>query len=332
MQTDHVLRPEDFTEETDAAKLSPVKEHWDAFMNHNWLPSLAKKYGAELCDQRALWKAYLKENNLEPKALLKDGVHLNAHGEWLMAECVKAYLRYDPRLGPSPMEDAVKTWEVGRDLNWVAGKLRLEFEGSRVDAICKPGQAPPAGVLIDRRKPSAWAETYGFTRATTKPEGRARVKWPVIAPISSEQPLLVEMWTLTATKDSQNDKLFTFTLAGSRTGADGEGRSDARFVSRSGRVVIEPKDWNVGYAIGLAGIKPVPDTFEVRWEVEPRFVDEFYTPAGADNLASETTVTLAQGLPNTRHVLEISGSAATPISALRVYRPAFFSGAPVAQP
>ncbi|MEO7318480.1 MAG: hypothetical protein ABIZ56_05780 [Chthoniobacteraceae bacterium] len=62
-------------------------------MNHNWLPSLAKKYGAELCDQRAIWKQYLTDHALEPKALLKDGVHLNAHGEFLMAQCVNAYRR-----------------------------------------------------------------------------------------------------------------------------------------------------------------------------------------------------------------------------------------------
>ena len=43
MQNDHVTKPADFTEETDAAKLPPAGKHWDAFMNHNWLPSLAKK-------------------------------------------------------------------------------------------------------------------------------------------------------------------------------------------------------------------------------------------------------------------------------------------------
>ena len=49
-------------------------------MNHNWLPSLARKYGTEICDQRSVWKQYLKNNQYEPKALLRDGVHLNAHG------------------------------------------------------------------------------------------------------------------------------------------------------------------------------------------------------------------------------------------------------------
>jgi len=321
MQNDHVTKPADFTEETDAAKLPPAGKHWDAFMNHNWLPSLAKKYGAELCDQRALWKAYLQENNLEPRALLKDSVHLNEHGEWFMAECVKAYLRYDPKLGPSPAESRVKTYEVGKDVRWMDGKLRLEFEGNRVEVVCKPGDAPPAAVRLDGRKPSEFPELYGFTRAVTKPPGKWPVKWPVIAPIGSTKPLLVEDWTLAATRvDAANDKLFSFTLTGSKTGPDGEGRSDARFVSKSGRVVIETNDWNVTYALSLGGIKPVPDAFAVNWKVEPRFLDEFVSP-GVTDTATETRVTLASGLPNGKHTLEISGSEATPIVVIRVYRP-----------
>jgi hypothetical protein len=121
-------------------------------------------------------------------------------------------------------------------------------------------------------------------------------------------------------KDTANEKLFTFVLGGSKTGPDGEGRSDAHFASKSGRVVIATNDWNVTYSMSLAGIKPVPEQFTVKWQVEPRFVDEFVSP-GVTNAAVETTLTLAQGLPNTKHTLEISGTPATPIGALRVYCP-----------
>lgn len=320
MQTDHVTKPADFTEETDPAKLPPAGQHWDAFMNHNWLPSLAKKYGAELCDQRSLWKTYLKDNLLEPSALLRDSVHLNAHGEWFMAACVSAYLRRDPRFDPAPADTWVKTYTVGREVRWGDGKLRLDFEGSRVEVVCRTGSAPPAVVRIDGRKPSEWPQLYGFTRAVTKPEGKWPVKWPVIAPIGSQAPLLVEDWTLEVVHDAQDEKWFSFKLAGSKTGPDGDGRSDARFVSKSGRIVIETNDWNVAYALSLAGIKPVPERFTVTWQVQPRFVDEFLSP-GVQDPASETTVTLAQGLPNARHTLEISGGPDTPIAAVRVYRP-----------
>ena len=237
-----------------------------------------------------------------------------------MAECVKAYLRYDPKLGAAPAEEWVKTYEVGKDVKWANGKLRLEFEGSRVEVIAMPGKGAPAAVRIDGRKPSEFAELYGVTRAVTKPEGKWLVKWPVIAPIGSQAPLLVEDWTMEVRKDAANDKLFTFTLTGSKTGADGEGRSDARFVSKSGRVIIETNDWNVSYALNLGGITSVPDAFAVKWTVEPHFRDEFLSP-GETNTATEARVTLASGLPNRRHTLEISSGEAAPVATIRVYRP-----------
>jgi hypothetical protein len=245
----------------------------------------------------------------------------NDHGEWLMAECVKAYLRYDPHLGPSPAEDWVKTLDVGKEVKWADGTLQCEFTGRRVDAICGTSDAAPAAIRIDGRKPSERAELYGFTRAVTEPQGKWLVKWPVIAPIGSQVPLLVEDWTLAVTRDSTVEQRFTFTLTGSKTGPDGAGRSDERFVSQSGRVVLEANNWNVAYALGvLGGINPVPDEFDVKWCVEPHFVDEFIFSDASDP-AAETTVTLAEGLPNARHTPELSGSEETPITALRVYRP-----------
>lgn len=321
IQTDHVTKTADLTEETDPAKVPIQSGRWDAFFNHNFLPSIAKKYGAELCGQRTIWKTYLAENKLEPKALLKDDVHLNAHGEFLMAEIVKAHLRRDATFDPSPAEAWVKTLVVGKDVRFENGKLRVEFEGNRVDVVCKTGTSAPAAVTIDGQKPSGISSLYGFTRAVTKPEGKWQVKWPVVAPIGSEKLLLVEDWTLDLKRaDPANEKLFTFTVNGSKTGADGEGRSDQKFISNSGRIVITPEDWNAAYALALAGITPVPESFTVKWSVVPRFVDEFTSP-GVKDPAIETTVTLAQGLANSKHTLEIDGGAET-IAALRVYRPA----------
>jgi hypothetical protein len=316
-QNDHLTKAENFSEPTDPAKATIQAGNWDAFMNHNWLPGLARKYGTELCDQRSLWKQYLRDYELEPKALLKDNVHLNARGEFLMAKIVQSYLRYDPKLGPSPAEEWVKTIEAGKDASWTGGKLRVEFEGNRVDVICKPGVTGAVSAQIDGKKPSEFPELYGFTRALAKPGG----KWPPIAPITSDKPLVLEDWTMRVRSDAANDKLFTFTLEGSKTGPDGEGRSDQRFVSKSGRVVIAPDAWNVPFALGaLAGQKPVASEFVVRWSVVPQFVDEFTAPASAKNPGTETTVTVAQGLTNGRHVLELSGPAEA-VLALRVYRP-----------
>jgi hypothetical protein len=60
--------------------------------------------------------------------------------------------------------------------------------------------------------------------------------------------------------------------------------------------------------------------FQIKWKVAPRFVDELNMPPIKDP-AIETIVTLAQGLPNGRHRLEIIAVKPLPISALRIYRP-----------
>ncbi|MBX3743414.1 MAG: hypothetical protein KF712_20685 [Akkermansiaceae bacterium] len=315
-QNDHITKPEALAEETDPAKATIQAGDWDAFMNHNFLPSVSRKYGTEFCDQRALWKQYLRDHALQPQALLKDNVHLNAHGEHVMAEFVKSYLRYDPALGSSPAEDWVKTLAAGKDFRFSDGKLKLGFTGNRVDVICKAGETAPAAILIDGRKPSAHPELYGATRAQPKPGW----KWPPVAPITLGGTPEVEDWTMEVTTDAGGPKVHSFTLTGSVTGADGEGRSDQPFVSKSGRISIAPDAWGVEFALGtLAGLKPLPPTFTVTWKTAAHFTDSFISP-GIKDPAVETTVTLAQGLENGTHTLEISGGEAT-ISGLRIYHP-----------
>jgi hypothetical protein len=171
-------------------------------------------------------------------------------------------------------------------------------------------------VTIDGKKPSSFPGTFALTRALAKPGG----KWPVVAGFGWEKPPVVEDWTMDVKKDPANDKVYTFTVAGSVTGPDGSGRSDKRFVSDSGRVAIDPEHWNVEFALVLAGVRPVPAAFTVRWKVVSHAPDEFAAPAPTDP-AVETAVTLARGLPPGRHVLEITGSPDTPIAAVRVHRP-----------
>jgi len=67
---------------------------------------------------------------------------------------------------------------------------------------------------------------------------------------------------------------------------------------------------------------PLPEQFTVKWKVEPHFVDEFVSPGVKDaDATTELTMTLAQGLVNTKHTLEIFGTSATTIAAMRIYRP-----------
>jgi hypothetical protein len=314
-QNDHVTAPEHLTEQTDASKLAPGKGNWDAFMNHNFLPKIANTYGTAYCDQRAFWKQYLAANNLKPSALLKDTVHLNAHGEYLMGEIVKAHLRYEPKLGRSPAEDWVRTIEIGRDVQWQDGKLTLPFNGNRIDAILRPGAPGSADVTIDGRKPSQTREAHAFTRTSKYPGSN----WPCLLKVGSEAQLQEEEWTLTLRNVSADMASFDFDLSGSVTGADGSGSRGERFVSKSSRVVIDPSDWNFDYCMKVFR-KPVTDGFQVTWKAVLRGTDKVTAPTDTAP-GKEASTVLAQGLANGAHTLELTGGPTSPITAFRVYEP-----------
>lgn len=286
---------------------------WPHMMNDVFLPDFARKYGCGLADVRSQWVTYLKTNNLEPKALLKDDVHLNEHGCFVMAEILKRYLVYKPALLSDAAKSSVRTYEVGRDVKIEGGALKLEFDGNRVDVLSAPGKGGTARVLIDGKKPSEIPELITYTR--TSP---SQSWWgPALLRVSSEKPRLVEDWVLKVTEVDDKAERIRFTVTGSKTGNDGAGVSAERFVSTSGRVVIENGDWWVKNVQDFTK-KPVTPGFEVKWKAVLQGVDIYSAPEGGDS-SKEASVTVASGLPNGKHTLELKGPV-QPL-AIRVYRP-----------
>lgn len=296
----------------------PKGAAWHDRHSNIWLPEIARTYGVGFADIREPWRRYLTENRLEVGALLSDGVHLNDRGNALMASLVTTHLRHDPAAPTDPWKGMVRDYVIGKDIAWKDGRLTLTFTGNRVDALAAAGDpAPAAAVRIDGRKPSAFPELYAITR----PSQTLGVGWPAILRVGWEKPLVVEDWTLRVTAIDPATRVFQFTVAGSKTGADGAGGSDRRFVSDSGRVVIEPRDWWVENARRFTG-KEMPVGYEVTWRVSPLFVDT-YLPPRVEDPTRESATTLAQGLRNERHTLEIvaEDGKTPPIRALRVYEP-----------
>lgn len=90
---------------------------------------------------------------------------------------------------------------------------------------------------------------------------------PAINNISFERPLLEEDWTLTCLPDSTPDgKKIHFRVEGSVTGPDGDGWNTERFVSPSGRVVIEPGDYQIAWTLGYRKAA-LPEGFQVTWRI-----------------------------------------------------------------
>ena len=305
-------RPDALTvspEPADPAKLRGYQ--WMNRHNLEWLPALAARYDCEIADVRWPFIEYMKAHSLQPADVLNDGAHFNFLGDYLIAELTARHLRYDPTLPRKPWENLVRTYEIGRDIQWVNGKLVLEFEGNRVDAIA--GWADPyyggeAEVRIDGQRPSERPELYHITR----PTDTFSVDWPGVNRIGAEKPPLIENWTLKILEANADESRLRFEVTGSRTGPDGGGVSTERFVSKSGRVVIEPEDWSFARSFALKH-QPTPPGFEVTWSVEPMFVDVY----------RDQVTTLALGLAGAKHKLELIAHGPNPpaIRAIRVYRP-----------
>jgi len=278
---------------------------------------VAEKYACELVEVRDQWEKYLKVNKLEPKALLGDHIHLNEKGWALMATLMSRHFRYDKGF-KNKWSETITTHDVKPDAD---GRIKLTFTGNRIDAIAK---AAPAGaklvsakVLIDGKAPSEDSHLYAITRPSKAPNAW----YPAITRIDHVAPLLLETWTLRITKFTDDAKVLSFEVSGSKTGPDGAGISTKRFTSKSGRVVIDPKSWMVAGAIRWFK-KPMPKDYAVTWQVVPRFVSTYQPPEQIE--AGKVHVTaLAKGLTNGKHTLEIipDGKGSTGITSLRVHCP-----------
>ena len=313
-QTDHITKDESLTEETDPAILTP--KQWDAWMNHAFLPANAAQYGACRADIHELWKTYLQDNHLKASALLRDGVHPNPWGDWLMGELIKPYLAplpikpgYDP-FNASGVSTVVPPLASGQKT------LDLQFTGNRVDLIFKPGLKGAVSVQVDGQKPSALPALYGFTSATPYPG----CNWPLLLKVGHQSPLVAEEWSLQLEHLSPDGAVGHFQLKGSVTGQDGEGWSTNRFVSTSGRVVLEPEDWNITYCVAAHNHQPLPENQVITWQATLRGLDTAQPSTRSPGV--EDAVTLAQGLPNREHTLRLqSDELKNEILAIRIYRP-----------
>ncbi|MBN9517881.1 SGNH/GDSL hydrolase family protein [bacterium] len=316
--TDHLtLLHGDAADEAPGASGLTPEQKTHRWQNRVFLPDLSRRYGTELADVRGLWRQYLKDHTLRVNDLLHDTVHQNAHGDYLLAEVVKAHLRHRPDLPADGWEERVVTHAVGTDVRWQGGKLLLPFDGNRVDLLFRPGTGgSPAGVRIDGKRPSEFPELYLATRAHTTNPPRLR---PPVLRVQAAAPRVVEEWTMQITDISRDRTAYKFRVAGSATGDDGAGESGKRFVSKSGRVVLDPDDFHLAFPLSF---HPDPNLTAVtlKWNVVPLFADSAAAPP-ARGPGLEAAVTVAQGLRPGPHVLELTGGPDCPLEAVRVFRP-----------
>ena len=274
---------------------------------------LAVKYDCELVEVREEWRQYLAENQLQPQDLLRDGVHLNDKGCQLMDALVWRHLRYNKNF-PNPHADEIKTIPVQAAAD---GSFKEAFTGNRVDLVPVATDKPhgTARVLVDGQPPSANPKAYAPTRASLARPGN-EVWWPGVYKVRFQNPPLLENWVLKFTEVSDDAKQFKYEVTGSKTGPDGSGTSEAMFISNSGRVVIDPKDFGIEFARTITK-KPCPPGFEIKWSVEPMFQDTYRPKRVRPTM-------VVQLIENGPHTLEIipNEDGVSPVKAIRVFQPA----------
>ncbi len=280
---------------------------------------LGKELNCEVADVRNGMQTYLKKNKLVVKDTLRDTVHPNELGNFLIAELVKPHLRYDPSFPNDQWKNLVTDIPLNdpRIKHQHDGSLTLAFNGNRIDVIAASTTPAKATVLLDGIAPSKFPELYYHTRPSPTPAaGR-----PAFNRLDHQSPLQVESWTARIIECDLEKDILRYEVSGSKTGLDGQGDHKKRFVSNSGRVVIEPKMWMVNWSLRY-GKKNLPEDYQVTWETRPLFTDTWQSPIET-HPTNEFSTVLAQGMTNGEHTLTLTplSKRQLPIRALRIYRP-----------
>lgn len=311
LQTDHYNKADD----------------WSDKVSYSILPELAKKYKCELLNIRAGWKRYLDDNKYTPSKLLSDEVHLNDHGNFLMAELIKPYLFYKPQYDSDEFK-LMTIYKIGRDVFFKGNKLILPVAGNKVEVVAGNliSTSKPAKVLVDGKKPSSFQGTYFATR----PYGDGKYGWPWSLPgmihVGHEMPWKKEEWTCRFTEVTPPYNDFAFEISGSKTGKDGSGTSLQDFISNSKRVIIKKGDAEKGGDWHLhRSYQVVKSTVnrgdEIKWNTYSIGTD-VYAPEAGPRTSSDNVTILFQGIPNTKHVLILKGKKKyMPVTEIRVYKP-----------
>lgn len=291
--------------------IAAQNQEWHDKHNQKWLPSICNKYDLALIDVRSIWKTYLKENDLDLKDLLVDGVHLNAHGNYLMASIIKKYFA---SLSEAEAADrSVKNMASGKDFSVKGNKIDIPVNGNRIDVVWKPSVNRNRQVLvyIDEKRPSAFNTCYYYTRPAFDSTSFLKKIGQVLA-MKLTDKAKEEDWMMTITWVDSVRQQIGFSLKGSLTGKDGSGSSDSTFTSQSGKIIIEPTFWF--RAKEFAKFPWVKPGDVLQWQIRSMCRDEVIPEPSA-------TTTVAQGLVNGQHKLELTGKALNNIQAIKVYQP-----------
>jgi hypothetical protein len=294
------------------------QKSWHDEMSYHKIPTFGKKYGMAVEPQRAWWRDYLLENQLDPQSLLmSDGLHPNAKGNELIATFFSKYF-----------DNLVEHWDGQTEKNVVSipadimpnsNPIRtVSFDGSRLELISDRTLPVWPSVRIDDRSPRDIDGCYQVTRSSPL---ESVPDWPALRRITLLHDHAVEDWTVTIKKMTPDQKSFDFTVSASASGDEGSGDSSRKFVAKSGHLSIDAEDWmfEQGYEQDHT---PLQVPAEVHWSVhyicggKPEAIDR-------GNGAMQYRYVLVAGYSKGKHTAKLSLPLNDPVDAVefRAYKP-----------
>jgi len=300
--TSHLNAKEGDTPEKIAAMIAhPDKRSID-------IRETADRFACMFVDLRAKWCRMLQERGVVAQTMLKDNFHMKDESLPVYASMISEDLLQSGSLTENPAAGSVTRLPVA---------LSFDFTGNRVVAVSDGTKGASYDVYLDGKPVKSYPEMWTMTRSSTFPSKRAwnpmfdRIDIGMTAPVEEE-------WTLTFLPGADaKGEAIPFELAGSVTGKDGTGCSNADFVSKSGRVSLKRDGWSTSWWWGYHKVSPQAGT-QITWSSKPMVVSPY-----APGEKGEATV-LVQNCANGNHHLELrpKSPGAVGIDAFIVYRPA----------
>jgi hypothetical protein len=230
------------------------------------IKNIAKKYDCGFVDVRDQWKEYMQNNAITANELMGNtidpNVHPNDKGNELLRRIVLSKFTkgkpIDYNLANDSLRSVVAFDKLSKDIS-------LDFTGNRVVLSSNLlGQEAIIDILIDGRKPSEFRSSYYITR----PSKGYQTWMPAIRNVSLGTIFpREETWTVTLNDIDREAKTFKFTIEGSLTGFDGEGSSEADFISNSKRIKLLKDEFYV-FEIEKIFRNETPEEFKISFDVE----------------------------------------------------------------
>jgi len=218
---------------------------WHDRHSWEWLPELCKKYNLELVDVRTSWIRYARQYGYDDEDFLRDHVHMNPLGNYLMAEIVKAHLIYDPALEPDPLNGVTRielTPSPGERTDRQV--IHTAVNGNRIELIFSGNMQDIQDLIrIDSRPVTEYPAAIIPSRVYLNPYGSYPEKIGIPVKIRLSDQAEEDHWKMVIGKVEDDGFKIPFDLYSDREGFQGSGDNLSSFCSLNGVVCFWPEDW-----------------------------------------------------------------------------------------